>query len=481
MHMMGTRRLLAVVMASGTCVAAARPQVMVGTQLTLYPGDGEGAPAWIQQDRRLTLHAGKQTVWLGELAQRLDAGALMLRFAGDSGVHLASIAVPPAKRGVQALMAEALGKPIKVLGSGGEVLASGTLVQIQDGQLLVRQGNGTIRLVSGAVELPAGVGWPAPGARARVSLDAARAGAYTAQLAYPSAGLGWHAGYSLVLAPGHECRATLQARAVIVNQSGTDFRDAIVTLLAGTIHQPGRLAPPFMMAAALPAQPAPGIPAQGDLAGYRRYALPQRLTLADGVTIQEPLYPGASLDCTRELVLGQRRSPAYPESKPYFLPGPEQGALGAPRIELSLRAPHNLPAGSIRVFQADADGAVHFIGGDMLPDLRRDDRARIVLGNTYELRALRTRTAWHLAGPVLTEGLRVRLSNRGPRAEHVILYVHPDRWRNWHLVEASLRPRQMDPDTLVWSIPVAAHGESTLDYTLRYDATPVTGPAGQNP
>ena len=476
--------LTAMLLAAWPTPGAAQAPVIEGTRLTLYPGDGEGAPALVQQTRRFNLREGMQTLWLDGLAQRLDAAALLLRFPAGSGVHLADIEVPPAADGLQALLAQALGKPVQVLGEQGQVVASGTLRGIENGLLLVRQDDGTLRLATGTIVLPAGVAPPEPGARVQLRVDAARAGSYTAQLLYPAAGLGWHAGYDLLLAAGGGCRATLEARATLVNHSGTGFRDAHVTLVAGSVRQPENIAVPRLMMAAeaaLPAPAAPGLPAQGDLAGYRRYTLPQPLTLSSGASVLTPLEAPAALDCTRTLLLGQRQAPAYQAAKPFFIPGPAQEALGAPRIQIGLRAPHNLPTGNVRVYQPDADGALRFIGGDTLPDLRRDDAARLTIGNAYELRAERTRTAWHLAGDVLTEGLRVHFSNRAARAEVVTLYVHPDRWRDWHLVSSSLPSQRQGPDTLVWRVQVPAHGAATLDYTLRYDAAARGHAASETP
>lgn len=471
-------------LAAWPMTGAAQTPVIAGTRLTLYPGDGEGAPALVQQTRRFDLHGGMQTLWLDGLAQRLDAAALLLRFPAGSGVHLAGMEVPPAADGLQALLTQALGKPVQVLSEQGQVVASGTLRGIENGLLLVQQDDGTLRLAAGTIVLPAGMASPEPGARVRLRVDAARAGSYTAQLLYPTAGLGWRADYALLLAAGDGCRATLETRATLVNHSGTDFRDARVTLVAGNVRQPENMAMPRLMMAAeaaLPAPAAPGLPAQGDLAGYRRYTLPQPLTLANGASVLTPLEAPAALDCTRALVLGQRQAPAYAPPKPFFIPGPAAEALGAPRIQIGLRAPHNLPTGNVRVYQPDAAGTLQFIGGDTLPNLRRDDAVRLTIGDAYQLRAERTRTVWHLAGDVLTEGLRVHFSNRAARAEAVTLYVHPDRWRDWHLVSSSLRPQRQGPDTLVWRVQVPARGAATLDYTLRYDAAKRGHPAGETP
>ena len=92
---------------------AAHGTVVEGTRLTLYPGQGEGAPALVQQTRRFRLQAGTQTLWLDGLARRLDADSLLLRFPAGSGVHLLGMTVPPAAEGLQALLAQALGKPVQ--------------------------------------------------------------------------------------------------------------------------------------------------------------------------------------------------------------------------------------------------------------------------------------------------------------------------------------------------------------------------------
>ncbi len=456
-------------------LAAAQTQTLDATRLTLYPGDGEGVPALVQQTRSFTLRAGLQTLDVDALAQRIETSALLLRFAADSGVQVGAIEIPPTGDGLQALLQRALGKPVQVLGAQDQILASGTLRGVEGERLLVQQADGTLRVVSGSVVLPAGSALPAAGAQARVQVEAARAGAYRARLIYPSGGLGWRADYTLTLPAEHTCRGTLAARATLVNHSGTDFSRAQVTLVAGQVRVPAGMPQPRMMAAVELQGTAVKLPAQSDLAGYRRYALAQPLNLPSGATVQVPLEPTATLDCTRTLLLGQVQAPGYTPAQPNFMPGPEQAELGAPRIEITLRAPYNLPAGSLRAYQADTAQALAYIGGDSLPDLRKGDTAHITLGNAYALRAERTRTAWQLAGKVLTEGLRVRFSNSGAHAETITYYVHPDRWRQWRLIASNHAPAQQDTDTLMWRIAVPAHGSATLDYTLRYNAATATG------
>src|SRR6185312_16975802 len=117
-------------------------------------------------------------------------------------------------------------------GSGGESLAKGTLLRIGDG-LLVRDEAGHSTLVTQYAAVRSAVAGMTSGLRLDLRIDAARTGPVTANLSYPTAGLGWRAAYVGTLAPGTTCRMQFASSASIANRSGRDWQGLRLTLVAG--------------------------------------------------------------------------------------------------------------------------------------------------------------------------------------------------------------------------------------------------------
>jgi hypothetical protein len=465
---------------------AASAQTAAGdrVQLTLYPVDGDlftpgrddgsGGYAIVHEMRRYALAAGTQSLQLRGLAERIDPSGLLLRFAPDSGVRIEALRYAAPVHGAMAALQQAIGQTVQVRSDGGTLLASGTLRAIDGKHLLIEDAQGSLQLVSGNVSLPATLHLARPGQQVSVTLDAPRAGSYAAQLVYPSAGLGWRAGYTLLLRAGSTCAGTLDAQATLANHSGTDFKAAQVTLLAGAIRAPASVAPVAdvrMMAAA-----APALPKQAGSADYRSYRLSAPLDLADGDVVQVPLYAPQPVSCARNYVWGNVAAPGWMPQQPDFNPTAQEAAQGSPRIEITFAAPQNLPAGEVRTYQPDASGSLQFTGAAGIANLRKDDTVALVPGDAYDLAVVRSRTQWQLEGKVLTEGLRYTLSNTGHAARTVTVYTHPRRWRAWTLLHSVPQPAEHGVDTLMWRVRVPAAGSAEINYTLRYDATGASAP-----
>lgn len=471
--------LLATCLPALPALASAQAVQSKGVQLTVYPEasglftpghyGGSGGYAMVHEARRFVLKAGTQSLRLDGLAERIDPTALLLQFAPDSGVRVDGLRYLAPVHGASAALQQAIGQPVQVRSDSGVLLASGTLRAVEGSRLLVQDAQGALQLVSGNVTLPASLHLAPPGQQATVDIDAPRTGDYAAELVYPTAGLGWRAGYTLVLRAGDSCSGTLEAHATLANHSGTDFEAARVTLLAGAIRAP-MPASPMPGVRMMATEAAPALPKQGAMADYRSYRLAKPLDLPDGAVLQVPLYAPQTLTCTHDYVWGDATAPGWSPQLPNFNPGDRRTEQGNPRIEIAFKAPENLPAGEVRTYRPDAGGSLQFTGAAGIGNLRKGDKAVLVPGDAYDLKIERERTRWQLAGTVLTEGLRYMLSNTGEHARTVTVYDHPHRWHEWQLLDSSPRPARQTADTLMWRVTVPPGGSVRVDYTLRYTA-----------
>jgi hypothetical protein len=260
-----------------------------------------------------------------------------------------------------------------------------------------------------------------------------------------------------------------ESRASIANRSGRDWHDIRLSLIAGAPNFAKASAPrPMMMQAGRLGASAEALPQQSTLADYRSYALPAAVDLPDGSVSQLPLYATRSVACERTALFetGNRWLPPQPMLNRNF----DQHGGGAIVSTLKLTAFDSLPAGYLRVQTADRHGIPQFIGEGRIDDTPKGSDASITLGTAFDLRAVRTRTAFSVdqAARTLDEAFRIDLGNTSDTKRTVTVREHPSRWRQWSLLSSSSKPRRQTPDTLEFRIEVPAHGKAVLNYALRY-------------
>ena len=451
-----------------------------GASITLYRSDsaalyassgngnvGDGY-AVVREQRTLALQAGVHDVVLGDLPDQVDAEALALGFpAGDARVLSQRLRLA---QGADGALTGLVGKDVHVLGSNGASLADGTLLRAHDG-LLVRGILGTTLVRQYAAVRVGGDNLPS-GSSLDLRVDAQRGGDAQATLSYPTAGLGWRAAYVATLQPGAACRMRFESRASIANRSGRDWNDARLTLVAGepNFAKPSAPRPMMLQAKASFAAAAP-MPRQEQLADYRSFTLPGAVNLPDGSVSQVPLYAERTLDCERTALYENGGSWTPPQP----MLAADYGSGGGDSIVDTLRfkAFDSLPAGYLRVLSADRQGVPQFIGEGRIDDTPKGTGATITLGNAFDLRARRERTAFHVdqAGRTLDEAFRITLTNAGDSPRTVTVREHPNRWREWTLTSSSLKPSAQGTDALDFRVDVPARGQAVLDYAVRYHWT----------
>jgi hypothetical protein len=224
----------------------------------------------------------------------------------------------------------------------------------------------------------------------------------------------------------------------------------------------------MMMAKANSYAAAP-MPQQAQMDDYRSYTLPAPANLPDGSVSQVPLYATRTIAC--------ERTSLYENGGNWLPPQPMLGRdfnsdSGTGNIVSTLRlaAFDSLPAGYLRVLAQDSHGTPRFIGEGRIEDTPKGGDASITLGQAFDLRATRERTAFHVdqAGRTLDEAFRVTLTNAGDSPRTVTVREHPNRWREWKLASSSQQPDKQSTDTLEFRVDVPANGKAVLDYAVHY-------------
>ena len=129
-----------------------------------------------------------------------------------------------------------------------------------------------------------------------------------------------------------------------------------------------------------------------------------------------------------------------------------------------------LPAGRVRVYQEDIDGAALLIGENRIDHTPKGEQVRLYLGNAFDLVGERIQTDFRLVSDnVLQETYEIRLRNRKEN-ETVEIRV-PERmfrWSNWEILSASSDYTRIDAQTIEFRALVEPGAEKVITYTVQY-------------
>lgn len=433
----------------------------------LFSGNTQGTldagHALVHERRTLDLQAGNHQIRIGGLPATLDPEAVAVALGSNASVLGQRVVL--ANASANGALGSAIGSQVEVQSGGGSF--SGELLGASENGVLVRTRDGTVHLVHdyASVTLPGDA--VSGGSALLLDVDAKSAGNRDAHLTYTTSGLGWRAAYNATLASGSACRMQFKPEASIANRSGRDYDSATIKLVAGQPNLGNRTRMYSMAKAPVPM--AAAMPEQASLGDYRSFTLPGAVSLPNGTVTLTPLYPVQTLDCQREYVIE--------DGGAYFPPKPNTNDYGAQDYQdraitstLAFSATDALPAGTLRAWINDRDGAPALLGQGGVADTPEGQRVSVQLGESFDLRASRERTAFHVDANAhtMTESYKVTLTNGGDTARTVTVRQHPDRWREWTLSSSSIKPSKRTPQLLEFQVPVPADGDATLTYAVKY-------------
>lgn len=455
------------------CAALAPGETVVGRDarsavaLTVYSGQDL---ALVRESRTIDLESGESTLRFEDVPARLDPRTTTLTvvppgdgFAVLEQSYLFDLSSP------QRLQERWIGRGIELVETDSRLrtrVTQGTLLSI-DGGNVYRIGDRIAVGHPGWLFLPPSGDdvFTRPTLRWRVSNTGAAH--RTLELSYATGGLSWDADY-VVLLGADDVHADVSAWATLANGSGARFDDAAVVLIAGQLNRaPGPAGRVMAMEAAPMAAAPPQAPSPERFSQYYRYAFERRTSLAENETKQLPLLAvqGVGVEERYEV-----RSAAYWFRQP--MRDRDTRVPVAVTLAVANTEPNHLgrdlPAGTVRVYQADAAGGRQLVGEDHLRQTSKDETVEVTLGNAADLIATRTQTDFKKIDvePFDSESAyEVTLRNEKPAAVTVAVRDQID--GDWQVMESSVPGRKADARTLAFDLPVPAGGQAVLRYRVR--------------
>jgi len=126
-----------------------------------------------------------------------------------------------------------------------------------------------------------------------------------------------------------------------------------------------------------------------------------------------------------------------------------------------------LPKGVLRVYKADADGSLQFIGEDRIDHTPKDETIKIKMGDAFDIVGERKQTDWRKIADNLFE-VAFEISLRNHKDESVTVSVVEPMLRDWEILSSSHSYKKIDAHTARFDIPIAKDGETKLQYRAQF-------------
>lgn len=445
--------------------------------------------ALVRDSRQMALQVGNGTLRFTDVAKRID----------PTTVSFASLTDPDGTRVIeqnyqfdlvnqQKLLERYVGETVTVEQQRGEMLEkiTGKLLSTAPGSLILQRESGevvTLGTYSNVVfpNLPGGL-------ITRPTLvwlvNAKQGGMHDTRVSYQTQGMTWWSDYNVTLREqGDNCTMDLSAWVTIVNQSGASYPSAQLKLVAGEVNRvpvdtgvvSGRM---MKRAEALTVVGAAAGFQESTLSEYHLYTLGRRTELPDNSTKQLELFPVAmDVTCKKQLVFTAGPQPwgywSYPLHDQNY-GATTSGTVGS-YLEFENKETNHmgmpLPAGKIRVNQANSqDGALEFIGEDVIKHTPRNETLRVKLGNAFDIVGERKQTnfVYNDSRDFIDETFEISVRNRKKIAVKVIVREYLYRWSKWDVTAKSHEFVKRDAQTIDFPLDIPADDEAKVTYTVHY-------------
>lgn len=274
----------------------------------------------------------------------------------------------------------------------------------------------------------------------------------TMEVAYMTGGLNWHAEYVATLGEDDD-HMGLASWVSVENKSGATYPDAALKLIAGEVHRVREPAPPKggrMVEMELAAAPQLEEKAFFE---YHMYTLEGATTIKDNEVKQIQLLGETRVETRKQYNFDAMKNPKVMVVMEFE--NSEKAGLGIP-----------LPAGKVRVFKADTDGSLEFIGEDRIDHVPRDEEVKLYVGDAFDIVAERTRTDFNrISDRVSEESIEIELKNHKDDPVTVVVTEHP--YGDWDIRRESHDYRKIKANEIEFELLVEPDTSSVLTYTVR--------------
>ena len=472
-----------------TIYSSARPGAISPEYYRPLPGQGTpnamGVPgyAMVRHERDVQLVAGRSQLRFTDVAALIDPTTVTFTSLTDPAARVLEQNFQFDLVSTDKLLLKYVDRPLTVersLAGSGVSTTTGTLLSSVDG-LVLRGSDGNITALRdySALRFPDLPGGLITRPTLLWEIESPRGGTQKARVTYQTGGITWWADYNLIFTAGKDANngfVDLSAWVSIINQSGANYPESRLKLVAGDVNRVQQPSPRVLnMAMEAKAADDAGFAEQA-FDEFHLYTLGRRTTLPNNSTKQIELFDQAKkVPAQRLLVLSNafmgfgggryedRNFPATGENKvdAYLqFRNDKASGLGLP-----------LPAGRIRVSRLDAgDSSLEFIGEDAIDHTPRDETVRVKLGSAFDVVGERRQVDFRSDSSArwMEEEIEVEVRNHKDEDVEVQVREFLFRWSNWQIVSSSQTYSKEDARTILFPVKVPKNSNRSVKYRVRY-------------
>ena len=441
--------------------------------------------ALIREQVKMTFAEGLNAITLRDVPATIDPTSFNFKSLSDpAGTTVLEQNYRYDSGDAAAMLADFIGETVDITMADGERY-TGELLRLGDGEAILRASANEIAFVNLATV--SRIQFPTPpadyyaGPTLQLLLNSASGGEQDVALTYLAGGLNWTADYNIFL-NAEENALDLTGLVTLTNRSGRGYQDAKLKLVAGDVS---RIEPELELSEAreermvvYSSQPMADSAAvsQRDLSEYKVYEVERPIAIESKQTKQIEFVSGAGIAAKTSFILDSLRS--YRGYSSPYLDNYDRGEATDLNVNAVLEFNTGdesglgaaLPAGRVRIYQADIDGSSLLIGESEIEHSPKGEDLKIELGNAFDLRGERIQYDFSLVSRrVARESFVIRLRNqKEDEAVEIIVPERLYRWNNWQIIDNSAPFVKANASTIEFTITVEPGAEAVLRYTVEY-------------
>lgn len=341
--------------------------------------------------------------------------------------------------------------------------SNGNVSQRSQG-LVVKTDNGIVLNPSGQVELAEMPGGLVSKPSLLWKIEATKGGKHKTEVSYQTAGMSWKCDY-VAVCDDDDASMDITSWVTLDNKSGASYKNAALKLLAGDVHRV--TAPPVaygrgvMMAAE---KAAPQFQ-EKSFAEYHLYTLQGKTDVNDKETKQLSLFNANKVPSRKLFIYEPEAGVRYGN----WYPGGRDPQKVNVKLEVNNTAENQLgmalPKGKVRVYKRDHDGALQFIGEDMIDHTPRDEKIRLYIGDAFDVVGERKQMNFQQVSNHI-QRYQIEISLRNHKDSDVTVTAVEHAHGQWKVLEESHQHKKKDSTTLEFEVKVPKRGEVKINYEI---------------
>lgn len=411
----------------------------------------------VKDTRTFNLKKGVSKLAITDVAQYIIPSSVIIDFKGEvleqnyqyDLVNIASI------------LNRYIDKPIQIFTDKNELI-EGTLLSSQSDQLVLRKKDGGLLMIPAfnnyrisAQELPNGL-ITRPTLLWLLKSD--NEGSQNINFTYQTLGLSWHAEYVAVL-NNNDDSLDIKAWVNITNNSGTEYKDAGLKLIAGNV----RFTPPYLDNMQIRGgrsneisylKDGSYIIQENPFFEYHMYSLNNPVTLSNNENKQISLFEASGVKIQKKYFYSNKFNSDKKVDVVVEFENKKQNNLGIP-----------FPQGKFRVYKTGSS-STEYIGEDNINHIPKDGNIKLRIGSAFDIVAEeKTLKSEALDEKEYENTYEIKLKNS--KDEDIEIIVEKLTWKDWEIIESSINYIKEDANTYTFKVPVKRNSETILRYVIR--------------